>query len=189
MKDKENIGHIQDATMYDTLIGTIRIWAGPQGIKRLSFEGTSSESRREESTPDSAVIRKATKQLAQYFTGELKRFDLPLDLSSCSDFQLRVFQELHEIPYGQFQTYRNLAEALDQPRASRSVGQALKANPIPIFLPCHRVIRSDGRLGGYVGNLEHNLQRKTTLLEMEGIKIKNGTIRDMNPDETLSLPF
>ena len=189
MKGKENMGHIQDATMCDTPIGTIRIWAGPSGIKRLGFEGTNSERHRKENAPDSAVIREATKQLTQYFTGELRHFDLPLDLSSCSDFQLRVFQEVRKIPYGQFLTYRNLAEALDQPRASRSVGQALKANPIPIFLPCHRVIRSDGGLGGYAGNLEHNIQRKTTLLKMEGVEIKNGAIKDTNPDETLSLPF
>ncbi len=188
MTNKEKAGSVCHTTT-DTPLGSVRIWVGDNGVKKLDFESAASEVSDRTSHSNSRLLREAANQLKQYFAGTLKCFDLPLDLSNCTDFQLRILEKTREIPYGEFTSYRDLARALDLARASRSVGQALKANPVPIFLPCHRVIRSDGTLGGYAGSAAHNLQRKVTLLELEGATIKNGTMKHTDPDETLYLPF
>lgn len=90
-------------------------------------------------------------QLDLYFKGRLQSFDCPLDLSEGTPFQIRVWRKLTTIPYGKIRSYAWLAGAIDKPRAYRAVGNANGKNPIPIIVPCHRVIRENGDLGGYTG--------------------------------------
>ncbi|MEO2158780.1 MAG: methylated-DNA--[protein]-cysteine S-methyltransferase [bacterium] len=188
MNDREG-GQIHGATIRDTPVGTIRIWTGANGIKKLSFEKDGSQLAGPPNPTDNKVLREAIEQLELYFSGKLRDFNLRLDLSSRTRFQLRVIEQLRNIPYGRLASYKDIAEALGEPQASRSVGQALKANPIPVILPCHRVIRSDGTLGGYAGNSTENLQRKTTLLEIEGVEITGKATTDTIQEEILSFPL
>ena len=109
------------------------------------------------------LLDELARQLRAYFAGALRRFDLPLDPQG-SAFQKRVWQHLETIPYGATRSYRQVAESVGTPQAVRAVGAANGANPIPIVIPCHRVIGSSGKLTGYGGGLE----LKKRLLELEG---------------------
>ena len=104
----------------------------------------------------------ARQQLEEYFAGERKDFDLPLHLSG-TDFQVRVLEELQRIPYGETTTYGAIAERIGRPKAGRAVGAANGRNPIPIIIPCHRVIGSSGKLTGFGGGLD----TKEELLRLE----------------------
>lgn len=103
------------------------------------------------------------KELREYFSGGRKTFDLPLDLHG-TDFQKRCWLALMKIPYGKTKSYAEIARAVGRPRAFRAVGQANHNNPMAIVVPCHRVITSDGKLGGYGGGLD----KKLALLKLEG---------------------
>ena len=110
----------------------------------------------------------ARRQLAEYFAGRRRRFELPLEVVG-TDFQCDVWWALAEIPYGETVSYGELAAMVGRPAAFRAVGQANGANPIPIVLPCHRVVASGGRIGGYGGGL--TLKRRLLALEgAEGIE-------------------
>ena len=112
--------------------------------------------------PDPRPFGEAIRQLDAYFAGELTEFDLPLRLDG-TEFQLRVWEQLRRIPYGETRTYGELAEALGSPGASRAVGLANGKNPVTIIVPCHRVIGAGGSLTGYGGGLS----RKQRLLAFE----------------------
>lgn len=114
----------------------------------------------------SPLLDAAEAQLREYFAGERRTFDLPLAPHGTA-FQQRVWAALRAIPYGETRTYGELAAAIDSPNASRAVGMANHRNPIPIIIPCHRVIGANGTLTGYAGGLE--VKRK--LLALEGINI------------------
>jgi methylated-DNA-[protein]-cysteine S-methyltransferase len=114
---------------------------------------------------DAGPLRETARQLAQYFAGERRDFDLPLRLAG-SEFQLRVWHALTEIPYGATWSYGQLAKHVGNPNASRAVGLANGRNPISILVPCHRVIGADGSLTGYGGGLH----RKQWLLAHEGLQ-------------------
>jgi methylated-DNA-[protein]-cysteine S-methyltransferase len=105
------------------------------------------------------------KELDQYFDGMLKRFTVPVDLSVAQGFRRRVLEATALIPFGSVSTYREVAEKAGSPRATRAAGNALGSNPIPIVVPCHRVVRTGGGLGGYTGGLD----RKVKLLTIEGV--------------------
>ena len=109
------------------------------------------------------VLAEARRQVLEYLAGARRSFDLPLDPRGTS-FQRRVWAALTAIPWGETRTYAQIAAAVGSPRAVRAVGQANHRNPIPILIPCHRVVGADGTLTGYGGGLE--LKRK--LLELEG---------------------
>ena len=109
-----------------------------------------------------APLRAARDQLERYFAGELTDFDLPLEPAG-TDFQLRVWQELQRIPYGESVSYGELAARIGRPGAARAVGLANGRNPIAVIVPCHRVIGADGSLTGFGGGIE----RKRALLELE----------------------
>lgn len=109
-------------------------------------------------------VREAARQLDQYFAGKRQAFDVPLALAG-TDFQKQVWLTLAEIPYGETISYAELARWVGRPLAFRAVGQANGANPIPIILPCHRVIAADGTIGGYGGGLP----TKRQLLALEGV--------------------
>ena len=102
-------------------------------------------------------------QLEEYFAGRRRRFDLPLDLRLAHGFRRQVLEELQDVAYGTTVSYSDLARAAGSPRAVRAVGSACATNPIPIVIPCHRVLRHDGSLGGYGGGVEV----KRALLELE----------------------
>lgn len=105
------------------------------------------------------------RQLDEYFAGRRRVFDLPLDLSTARGFHRTVLDRMAEIPYGQVVTYSELAALAGNPRAPRAAGHAGATNPIAIVVPCHRVVRRDGGLGGYGSGLDH----KRLLLRLEGV--------------------
>ncbi len=112
---------------------------------------------------DLPLFRQAVRQLEEYFAGQRQTFSLPLRPEGTA-FQRRVWQSLCEIPYGKTISYRDLAVRVGSPRAFQAVGQANGRNPLPILIPCHRVIAADGTLGGYSSGVE----RKNFLLRLEG---------------------
>ena len=112
--------------------------------------------------PSLLALKPVVDQLDGYFCGNLTRFDLPLDLAG-TDFQLKVWRALCRIPYGATCAYGQIAKELGQPGAARAVGLANNHNPVPIVVPCHRVIGADGSLTGYGGGLP----RKRKLLDLE----------------------
>lgn len=118
------------------------------------FDGTSS----------SSLLREARKQLMEYLAGSRTSFDLPLDLSRGTAFQQRVWKTLGAIPYGQLWSYRGLASRVGGVQYARAVGGAVGANPLPIVLPCHRIIAQDAGLGGF----SSGLPAKRKLLALEG---------------------
>src|SRR5450755_4374488 len=150
-----------EATVVDGL--TLRLVASDCGLRSIEFEPwRPPHGCRPGIHP---IASEAARQLRAYFTGQLRRFDLPLDLQG-TDFQLRVWRELERIPYGETRSYMQIAGAIGTPRAVRAVGAANGANPIPIVVPCHRVIGASGKLVGYGGGLP----LKKRLLELEGAR-------------------
>jgi O-6-methylguanine DNA methyltransferase len=148
-----------EVTLIDGL--TVLLVAGDCGLRAIDFR--SQPPAKGERNDANQVTVEAARQLRAYFAGQLRRFDLPLDMQG-TPFQLRVWHELERIPYGETRSYRQIAEAVGAPRAVRAVGAANGANPIPIVVPCHRVIGANGKLVGYGGGLP----LKKRLLELEG---------------------
>ena len=148
-----------EATVVDGL--TVRLVTSDCGLRAIDFDlSRPVEGSRYGIHP---IATEALRQLRAYFAGQLRRFELPLDLRG-TDFQLRVWRELERIPYGETRSYLQIAEAIGAPRAVRAVGAANGANPIPIVVPCHRVIGASGKLVGYGGGLP----LKKRLLQLEG---------------------
>jgi methylated-DNA-[protein]-cysteine S-methyltransferase len=138
------------------------------GLVMLSY-GTDEERLEELSTKVSPRILEAPldevrAQLDEYFEGRRQEFDLPIDLRLVRGFALKVLRTTSRIPFGRVSTYKDVARRAGNERASRAAGNALGSNPIPIVVPCHRVVRTGGALGGYTGGLG----RKQWLLELEG---------------------
>ena len=107
------------------------------------------------------------RELDEYFAGRRREFDLEVDLSPVPEFQRQALHELAQVPFGEVTTYGALAAKVGKPGAARAIGGAMNRNPIPIVLPCHRVIGSNGSLTGYAGGLE----RKVKLLRLEGVSL------------------
>lgn len=153
----------------DSPLGTLLVATTDLGLCRISFdpdEGLDDLSQ----TLGRRVLRvprrleTVRRELDEYFEGRRKSFDLDLDLSRRPDFQQLVLRKLALVQYGQVTTYGDLAARIGKPRAARAVGGAMNRNPIPIVLPCHRVVGRSGSLVGYAGGLE----RKQALLSLEG---------------------
>jgi methylated-DNA-[protein]-cysteine S-methyltransferase len=119
------------------------------------------------SQPD--LLAEISRQLAAYFAGQLQIFDVPVDWGVLSAFQQRALKAALNIPYGQVKSYTRLADDIGQPKASRAVGGAMAGNPMPIIIPCHRVVAADGRLTGYSGF--GGLATKAWLLRLEGHQV------------------
>ncbi|MEV2233654.1 methylated-DNA--[protein]-cysteine S-methyltransferase [Streptomyces phaeochromogenes] len=116
--------------------------------------------------PESPLLAEAIRQVAAYFAGERKDFELPLDWSLISGFNRQVLRELASgVRYGSVVGYGDLARRVGQPGAAQAVGMAMGANPLPVVVPCHRVVESDGGIGGFGGGLE----TKRKLLALEGV--------------------
>jgi methylated-DNA-[protein]-cysteine S-methyltransferase len=161
--------------LVDSPIGTLVAAATPRGLATLSYEDfdggvdavldslASKLSPRMLEAP--ARLDDVRRELDEYFAGRRRDFDLPIDWALASAFSRRVLAATAEIPFGQVSTYGAVAAQAGNAKASRAAGRALGANPIPIVVPCHRVIGAGGRLTGYTGGLH----RKVALLEIEGV--------------------
>ncbi|WP_376788722.1 methylated-DNA--[protein]-cysteine S-methyltransferase [Thermoflexus sp.] len=153
-----------------TPLGTLWVVASARGVRRVIFgdEGEWEWARVQAAWPEmerreEGMAAQALAQILEYLQGKRRAFTVPLDPEGTL-FQQKVWMETARIPYGQTLTYRELACRIGQPGAARAVGRALGANPLPILIPCHRVVAADGRLGGYTGG--RHLKR--WLLHLEG---------------------
>ena len=162
------------AVGYDVLdspVGPLWVAIGPEGVASIHFgpEPREAELRRlvrvfgPGIVPDRKRTSALDRELDQYFEGRRKAFQIPVDLRGITPFQLRVLRATSRLPYGEVATYASIAKRAGNDRASRATGAAVGSNPIPIVVPCHRVIASDGTLGGYGGGLE--MKRRLLALE------------------------
>lgn len=155
----------------DSPIGSLIIAATPRGVVRLAFENEPVDEVLEELAAKlsprvlEAPVRldEVARELDEYFAGARTRFDVAVDFALSSGFRRHVLDYLVRIPYGLTESYAEVAIATDNPKAVRAVGSACATNPIPLIVPCHRVLRSDGSLGGYRGGLA----AKRVLLALE----------------------
>jgi methylated-DNA-[protein]-cysteine S-methyltransferase len=154
----------------DSPLGPLVVAATPRGLARVSYgdedavllELAAKLSPRILESP--ARLDVARRELGEYFEGKRQTFDLPLDWSLTRGFASKVLRQTARIPFGQTSTYAEVAGRAGSPRAVRAAGNALGANPMPVVVPCHRVLRTGGALGGYTGGIE----RKQFLLGLEG---------------------
>jgi methylated-DNA-[protein]-cysteine S-methyltransferase len=155
----------------DSPIGPLLVAATDRGVCRLSFDPEPEQERERLARRYGARVLRAPRavddarrELDEYFEGRRRRFDLALDLDGVAPFATEVLHRLARVPFGQTTTYGTLAAEAGRPRAARAVGTVMNRNPIPIVLPCHRVVGATGSLVGYGGGL----QRKEQLLRLEG---------------------
>ncbi len=170
----------------DSPVGKLLLAASARGLVRIAFlragdddiapgigdEATVLQELSDHITPrvldEPAALDDVRRQLDEFFAGRRHGFDLRLDWQLTSGFTQRVLKATAAIPYGQLSTYKGVATQAGSPKAYRAAGTALGANPIPIVVPCHRVLHSGGGLGGYAGGME----RKLTLLTVEGHELQ-----------------
>lgn len=145
-------------------VGPLFLVASEKGLVRLEFEPREQRvnPRKMELRESRDALAPYLQELKQYFAGERRQFSIPLDLRG-TEFQLKCWQALLKIPYGETRSYRDLAKAIGHPQAFRAVGMSNNRNPIAIIVPCHRVIAADGSLCGYGGGLDI----KRILLDLE----------------------
>jgi len=147
----------------DSPIGPLLLAGSSSGLRLIGFAGGARARRAEPGwTQDDEPFREVRRQLSEYFAGTRRQFDLPL-AADATPFQARVLAALSAIPYGETRSYRDIATAVGNPKAVRAVGSANGHNPLPIVIPCHRVIGADGALTGFGGGLEV----KRFLLQLE----------------------
>ncbi len=166
------------AELKDTPLETISFIAGDTGLQRVAF--TSLKKLKEmrgvdEKSPSLRgfeVLSDLIQEMNTYLFGLRKSFSVDVDWEVLEKFQSRVLKRTAEIPYGEVMTYGQIAREIGQPGASRAVGRALGSNPMPVVIPCHRVIGSDGHLRGYTGGLE----KKVFLLTLEGHSTEDGKL-------------
>jgi methylated-DNA-[protein]-cysteine S-methyltransferase len=163
--------------LHDSPVGTLLVGASDRGLCVISFDPEPErELERLARTFGPKILRAprpveaARRELDEYFERRRRSFDLPVDLRLARDFGRQVLAELQRVPYGQLTTYGALAAKAGRPRAARAVGSVMNRNPVPIVVPCHRVVGASGSLVGYAGGLE----RKEALLRLEGA-IEAGT--------------
>jgi methylated-DNA-[protein]-cysteine S-methyltransferase len=166
-----SIGHTSDTPLGDLWVAVSEV-----GLVAVEFPTTRVEfiawlqlrhNTRVEFAPDK--VREVVTQLREYAAGKRKQFDLPIDWTVLGDFQRRALRATFEIPFGETRTYKDIAVGIGNPRAARAVGRAEATNPMPVVLPCHRVLGSDGKLHGYGAGA--GLDTKTWLLKLEGVTI------------------
>lgn len=151
-------------------IGAIEVLATSAGLCQVNLLGHVSVLSSNSSKPaESDLTRLALQQIMDYLSGQRRVFDLPVDWAVCKPFQKRALARAQTIPFGQVVTYGELARQMGSAAASRAVGGAMAHNPIPIVIPCHRVVASDGRLTGY--SAAEGVRTKQWLLELEGHRV------------------
>ncbi len=153
-------------TRMDSPLGRLELTANNGKIVGVEIERRGS--LRHDGVPEklSPVLTRARTQLAEYFAGKRKTFNLPVQLDG-TDFQRSVWDAVYDIPFGKVLSYGEVGHETGRPTAGRAVGGAVGANPIPIIIPCHRVLASDGRITGYSGG--KGIETKAWLLDHEGI--------------------
>jgi methylated-DNA-[protein]-cysteine S-methyltransferase len=153
----------------DTPIGKLLVAGDDEAVRCIAFARNGTPRQPEPDWRESArgPVGEAVRQLGEYFGGRRTTFDLPLAPAG-TVFQRKVWRRMQEIPFGQTISYGELAKRIGSPKASRAVGAANRSNPIPIVIPCHRVIGSNGKLTGFGGGLP----TKQALLALEGIEIQ-----------------
>jgi methylated-DNA-[protein]-cysteine S-methyltransferase len=161
----------------DTPIGPLMLAATPQGLVSIGFGDHDDDFAEHLAARVSPRVLRAParldavrRQLDEYFAGRRHDFDVALDWRLSKGFRHKVLEELVQVPYGHTVSYKELAERAGSPTASRAVGSAMATNPIPIIVPCHRVLRTGGDLGGYGGGLD----AKVWLLHLEGARMIGG---------------
>lgn len=175
---KGNILPLTFAQIEESQLGPLSFIAGEKGLLNVAFmdlKQLKQEVHLKSGSPSLAGFETLTKLLVEvneYLTGIRRGFTVDIDWSVISGFQLQVLKQTAEIPYGQVMSYAEMAKTLDSPGAARAVGAALAKNPMPIVIPCHRVIRSDCALSGYLGGGKVKAQ----LLSLEGHTIKNNKV-------------
>lgn len=143
-----------------------KVFTSQKGIRRIFINDKESKVRAKTLTklhPDDPYMFNVFTELKEYFNGERKKFTVPLDIQG-TEFQQRVWNEMTKIPYGKLKTYKEIAIKIGNEKAVRAIGKAASTNIAPILIPCHRVISSNGKLGGYTGGIS----LKEKLLELEG---------------------
>jgi len=152
----------------ETQFGILLLSTTEKGVKRIMLPSSNQVKRLTQEFKEYQLMENrkinenAARQLLQYFQRKRKQFSLPLDLEG-TEFQKRVLKAVQEVPYGSTRSYKDIAERIGNPKAVRAVGNANRTNPLPILIPCHRIIGSDGSLTGFGGGID--LKRK--LLEFE----------------------
>jgi methylated-DNA-[protein]-cysteine S-methyltransferase len=157
---------VHSAHLADTPAGPLTIWVSGAGVRRIEFGPLPSGAHVDPDSTWPPLLGETVHQLQQYFRRERRAFDLPLDMEA-TDFQKSVYGELMKIEYGHVTSYGEVAAAVGRPELARAVGQAVGANPVPIVVPCHRVVASDGKLVGFGGGLP----AKVALLRLEGVEV------------------
>lgn len=152
-----------DFYLFDTPLGPMALAGEGEVLKRLYLPGQPAPRLASRETP---LLARGRAQLLEYLDGTRRRFDLPLAPEG-TPFQQRVWKALETIPWGQTRTYAQVARLAGSPRGFRAVGMANHYNPLPILIPCHRVVGADGSLTGYAGGLE----LKKALLALEGVQL------------------
>jgi len=150
--------------------GLVRVAYAREGHDRVLAQLADRVSPRVLRAPDR--LDPAAREIEEYFTGRRSAFDLPLDLRLAHGFRRTVLSHLPEIGYGRTASYAAVAAAAGSPKAVRAVGTACATNPLPVVVPCHRVVRSDGGIGQYVGGTE----AKKALLDLEGERLRRGVL-------------
>ncbi len=141
-------------TFYETAVGTLTITAHEKGLVQLNWVKSSIILGDED--PNHPILRKTVKQLDEYFAKKRQQFDLPLDMRGTT-FQKEAWQALQEIGYGKTCSYSEQAKRIGRSKAFRAVGSANGKNPLPIIVPCHRVISASGKMAGYTGGLDKKI--------------------------------
>ncbi len=144
------------------------MWASATGLRRIEFGPLPTDAHVDAPESWPSLLCRAVTELEEYFRRERRTFEVGLDLDAATEFQRKVYRHLREVRYGHVTTYGHLAEALGGPELARAVGQAVGANPVPIVIPCHRVIAAESKLGGFSGGLV----AKVALLRLEGVDVE-----------------
>lgn len=176
--DERLEGELPPTIYYDVIedapFSPIFVATGPHGLVSVDFgiteedflqyvrDRTGGEMQR-----SAEQVARCSREIRDYLQGEREEMDIEVDLSTVTPFQRAVLEEALRVPRGQVATYSEIAQRIGKPTATRAVGQALRRNPAPIVVPCHRVVSSDGTLGGYGGKM--GSRRKIELLRLEGV--------------------
>jgi len=170
-KTHRSVTDAHAASVMDSPVGRLYLAATDDGLTHVLFVAQMDREPRTVARTAAAtrIVKETERQLAAYFAGRRREFDVPLAPVG-TEFQREAWKALADVPFGETISYAELAKRMNRPRAVRAVGAANGANPIPIILPCHRVIGADGTLTGYGGGLE----TKRRLLSLEGVEMQGG---------------